>query len=348
MNTTPTEIQIKLLTNEEDRWDHYIHDSPQASLYHLVGWKRVIETTFGHSTYYLYALQNDRIAGILPLVYLKSFFFGKFFVSVPFFNYGGLIAESNDIRKKLLDEAVNIAKREGATHIELRHTENFDLGIPVKISKVLMIVDLPKTSEELWKSFKSKLRSQIKRPEKEGFTVKFGHLDEVDAFYEVFACNMRDLGTPVYSRRLFENILNEFPETARICTVYTGEKPIASGFIIGYKKLLQIPWASTIREYNRLSPNMMLYWHILKFGCEQGYEQFDFGRSTPDEGTYKFKKQWGAQPVQCYWHYWLAAGDELPELNPHNPKYQMAIKTWQKLPIPITKILGPKIVKFLP
>jgi FemAB-related protein (PEP-CTERM system-associated) len=348
MDKTSSEIQIKRLTNEGKQWDQYVHDSAQASLYHLTGWKKVIEKTFGHPTYYLYALQNDCIAGILPLVYLKSLVFGKFFVSVPFFNYGGIAAENEKIRKNLMEEAIHIARREGAKHIELRHTENFELGIPVKTSKVLMILDLPETSEELWKSFKSKLRSQIRRPEKEGFTVKFGQLDEVDSFYEVFAYNMRDLGTPIYTKCLFENILTEFSETARICTIYTDEKPIASGFIIGHKDLLQIPWASTIREYNRLSPNMMLYWNILKFGCEQGYKQFDFGRSTPDEGTYKFKKQWGAQPVQCYWHYWLASGDELPELNPHNPKYQLAIKTWQKLPISITKILGPHIVKFLP
>lgn len=348
MNNAMTDIEIKLLTHEELLWDQYVQESSEASLYHFTGWRRIIEQTFGHHTYYVYALQQNRIVGILPLVFLKSWLFGRFFISVPFFNYGGIVAENHEIRKRLLEKAIQIAQQERAEHIELRHLEHYDLDLPTKTSKVLMILDLPPTPDELWKMFKSKLRSQIRRPEKEGFTVKFGQLDEVESFYEVFVYNMRDLGTPVYTKRLFENTLREFPDSARICTVYDGKSPIASGFIIGFKHLLQIPWASSLRMYNRFSPNMMLYWNILKFACEQGYTQFDFGRSSPNEGTYKFKRQWGAQPVQCYWQYWLSTGDELPEINPHNPKYQLAIRTWQRLPIPVTKWLGPKIVKYIP
>lgn len=348
MENTPTDIEIKLLTNEVSLWDQYIQGSSEASLYHLTGWKRVIAQTFGHPTYYLYALQHNRIVGILPLVLLKSLLFGRFFISVPFFNYGGIVTTNDTIRKRLLESAIRMAQQQRAKHIELRHLEHYDLGLPTKTSKVLMVLDLPSTSDELWKRFKSKLRSQIRRAEKEGFTVKFGQLDEVESFYEVFVSNMRDLGTPVYSKRLFENTLREFPDRASICTVYDGKKPIAAGFIVGFKNLLQIPWASSLRSYNRFSPNMLLYWNILKFACEQGYTQFDFGRSTPHEGTYKFKQQWGAQPLQCYWQYWLARGDEVPELNPHNPKYRLAIRTWQHLPVSVTKWLGPKIVKFIP
>ncbi|MCP4395691.1 MAG: FemAB family PEP-CTERM system-associated protein [bacterium] len=341
-------IQLQHDREQEQLWDRYVSKAPASALYHLSGWKRVIEETFKHKTFYLYARQGEYIVGILPLVFLKSVLFGKFFVSMPFFNYGGLIADNAQIRQALLDKAVTIARREGAAYIELRHTENFELNLPTKSSKVLMILDLPETSDELWKRFKSKLRSQIRRPEKEGFLVKFGQLDELDSFYEVFARKMHELGTPVYSTRLFENILTEFPETAHICTVYAEDQAIASGFTVGCKDMLQIPWASTIRAYDRFGSNMMLYWNILKFACEQGYSRFDFGRSTPNEGTYRFKKQWGAQPVQCYWHYWLAEGDELPELNPHNPKYELAINAWQRLPLAVTKLLGPHIVKFLP
>jgi FemAB-related protein (PEP-CTERM system-associated) len=159
---------------------------------------------------------------------------------------------------------------------------------------------------------------------------------------------MRDLGTPVYTKRLFENILHEFPETARICTVYDDKIPIASGFMLGYRTWLQIPWASSVKAYNRSSPNMLLYWTILEFACNEGYTHFDFGRSTLGEGTYKFKQQWGAQPLQCYWHYWLASGGDLPEINPDNPKYRLMINTWQRLPLAVTKWIGPHIVKNIP
>ncbi len=338
-----------LSADQEQAWNAYVRHSPTASLYHLIEWKRVIERTFGHRTFYLYAVRDERIVGILPLTLLKSRLFGTFIVSLPFFNYAGIVAETEESQQGLVEQAIDIARRESAEHIELRHREPYDLNLPMKTSKVLMVFDLPPTPDELWKSFKSKLRSQIRRPEKEGLTVQLGQLEELDSFYDVFVHNMRDLGTPVYPRQLFEHVLREFPETARICTVYAETRPVASGLVIGYKQRLQIPWASSLRAYNRFSPNMMMYWHILKYACEQGYTQFDFGRSTPNEGTYKFKKQWGAQPVQCYWHYWLAGGGgELPELNPHNPKYAMAIKTWQCLPLPVTKWLGPHIVKYLP
>lgn len=348
MDNKKTDTEIKLLADEEILWDQYVQNCSEASLYHLVGWKRVIEKTFDHRTYYLYALQSNSIVGILPLVFFNSKLFGNLLISLPFFNYGGIAADSNDTRKILLENAINIAQLEGAEHIELRHMENYNLGLPTKTSKVLMLLELPSTAEELWKSFKSKLRSQIRRPEKEGFTVKFGQMEEVDNFYEVFANNMRNLGTPVYPRQLFKNILLEFGDKTRICTVYADDRPIASGFIAGFKDTLQIPWASSLGKYNRFSPNMMLYWNILKFACDEGYKNFDFGRSTPNEGTYKFKKQWGAKPVQCYWQYWLASGEEMPEINPHNPKYKYAIEIWQRLPLSVTKFLGPKIVKFIP
>ncbi len=347
---TSQNLQIRLLQPDaEPRWDAFVQGRNAYAVYHLSGWQRVIENTFGHPTFYVYALQDDEIVGVLPLVYLKSRLIGKFFVSVPFVNYGGLLTELPAARAALLAEATRIARQQGAQHIEFRHLANFDLGLPVKTSKALMVLDLPDTAEALWDSFKSKLRSQIKRPEKEGFTTRFGKIEEVDNFYAVFAAKMRDLGTPVYTKRLFTNIIREFPEMVTICTVSAGDQPIAAGFLLGWHGMLQIPWAASLREYDRFSANMLLYWHILKFACEQGYQTFDFGRSTPDEGTYKFKAQWGAQPVPCYWHYWLADGSAtLPEINPHNPKYEMAIKVWQRLPVPVTKLLGPAIVKYLP
>ncbi|MBD3308088.1 FemAB family PEP-CTERM system-associated protein [candidate division KSB3 bacterium] len=348
MHSVSTEIQIHRLTHDYQAWDQYVLANSEASLYHRTGWKRVIEHTFGHATAYLYASQHGRIVGILPIVLLKSRLFGTFGVSLPFLNYGGLVAENDAIRRRLLDDAIAWGQQHRAAHLELRHTHPYDLGLPTKTSKVLMILDLPGSPDDLWTSFKSKLRSQIRRPQKEGCTVKFGQWDELDNFYAVFAQKMRDLGTPVHTKRLFQQILQEFPDSARICTVYADAQPVASGFLVGDDARLQIPWAASIRAYDRVGVNMLLYWTILKSACEQDYKQFDFGRSTPHEGTYKFKAQWGATPVQCYWHYWLAPGVDLPELNPQNPKYQQAIRIWQRLPVAVTKIVGPRIVKYLP
>ena len=159
---------------------------------------------------------------------------------------------------------------------------------------------------------------------------------------------MQHLGTPVYSKLFFKNILEEFPELTRICTVYNEKEPIASGFLIVFKDRLEIPWASSLKKYNCYSPNMLLYWTALKLACDEGYQVFDFGRSTSGEGTYRFKEQWGAKAYPTYWYYWMRNGGPLPELNPRNPKYRMAIRLWKALPVALTRLIGPAIVKNLP
>ena len=342
---------IRLFTEKDrEQWDNYVMSSNEATCYHLIGWKDVIEDSFRHKTYYLLAEDKDnKVRGILPIVQLRSNIFGNFMVSLPYFNYGGICADNEKIHNCLLKEAIYIGEKVKAEHIELRHTHHISNGLPVKTAKVSMRIELPEGSEKLWNSFPSKLRSQIRRPLKEEMYSRLRGEEELDSFYNIFSINMRDLGTPVYSKMFFRNILKKFPKTTWICTVYTkyGD-PVASGFLVGFKGVLEIPWASSLRCYNHLSPNMLLYWNSLKFACDNGYKVFDFGRCTIGEGTYKFKEQWGAKPFQLYWHYWLRNGGPLPELNPKNPKYQMAIKIWQKLPVSLTKIIGPRIVKNLP
>jgi len=344
-------MEIRLF-NEEDRerWDQYVIRSNSTACYHLIGWKNVIERSFGHKTYYLSARNTKgEVIGILPLVHLKSILFGNYMVSLPYFNYGGICVDDEESFDLLLKEAVDLATKGNAAHIELRHAQKGCNGLPAKVTKVSMRLELPEKADALWNAFPSKLRSQIRKPIKEGMYSKIGKREELESFYEVFSNNMRDLGTPVYAKKFFGNILEEFDESAWICTVYTREnKPAASGLLVGFKKRLEIPWASSLRIYNPHSPNMFLYWSCLEFACAKGYKVFDFGRSTPGEGTYKFKEQWGAKPVQLYWHYWIRNGSSLPELNPDNPKYKRAIDIWKKLPVRLTRWIGPSLVKNLP
>lgn len=343
-------MSVRLLeTEDKARWDAYVASSATACVYHQAGWKDVIEESFGHPTFYLLSEGADRhINGVLPLVQLKSSLFGNFLLSMPYFNYGGICADDETAHGELLAEAVAIAQRRAAAHIEFRDVRELEDGLSAKTSKVSMVLDLPQDSDELWRSFPSKLRSQIRRPTKAGMATRIGRAEELDSFYKVFSTNMRDLGTPVYSRTFFRNILRQFPDTTWIATAYSGEQAVASGFLVGGKDRFEIPWASSLREFNRESPNMLLYWTVLKFACEKRYTTFDFGRCTPNEGTYRFKKQWGAEPLQLYWYYWLRNGAGLPQLNPRNSRYALMVKLWQKLPVTLTRLIGPPIVKNLP
>ncbi|MBI3805587.1 MAG: FemAB family PEP-CTERM system-associated protein [Nitrospirae bacterium] len=334
---------------DQPRWDEFVKHSPEATLYHQIGWKEVIEKSFGQRGYYWLAEDpTGKIIGILPVVHLKSLLFGSFMVSLPYFNYGGVCAQEDGTCMELMDAAIEEAKRAGAAHIEFRHQMPIETDLPVKTAKVSMRLELPASADVLFQSFDAKLRSQIRRPTKEGMEATIGGVEALDSFYDVFSKNMRDLGTPVYSKSFFKNIMDVFPGISWICTVYKEGVPVASGFLLGFKETLEIPWASSLSEYNRFSPNMLLYWTVLKFACERGFKTFDFGRSTEGEGTYRFKAQWGAKPVPLYWHYWIGKEGKLPELNPKNPKYSAAINLWKKLPVGLTKMIGPLIVRNLP
>jgi serine/alanine adding enzyme len=335
--------------SDASRWDEYVSRAAGASLYHLHGWRDVIAETFGHRTFYLAASSRaGRLVGVLPLIELRSAFFGGMLVSLPFFNYGGICADNETARDALLNAAISRARQRRVDFLELRHDAPSFADLPVKTSKVSMRRVLPDSSDALWKELGSKLRNQVQRPRKEGLTAIVGRGELLDDFFRVFSVNMRDLGTPVYSRRFFRNVMTRFPDRTWIAAVYLHGTPVAAGFLSGFRARLEIPWASSLKSFSRLSPNMLLYWTCLEFACRSGYREFDFGRSSVDSGTFKFKAQWGAQPHPLYWHYWLPEGAPLPNLSPTNGKYRAAIAVWQRLPVSLTRWLGPGIVKYLP
>lgn len=334
---------------DRDSWDKYVYQHEGSSIYHLAGWKKLVEEVFGHETVYLYSTgRAGKINGVLPVVRLKSTLFGNYAVSMPFFNYGGVVADSAQVEQALLERACGTMKSRGVSHIEFRHTRGRESAWPVRRDKVTMVLDLPENEETLWKALGAKLRAQIKRPRRENPEVSLGGLELLDDFYRVFAVNMRDLGTPVYSRRFFESILRTYPGAGRIITVCLRGKPVGGAFLLGFRDTLEIPWASTLKEVNRFSINMLLYWEVLAFAIGKGYRRFDFGRCTRGSGTHRFKKQWGAREKPLYWHYWLRDGAKLPGLTPDNPKFRLAVSVWRNLPLFVTNRLGPPIVKNLP
>jgi FemAB-related protein (PEP-CTERM system-associated) len=342
-------VVINYLTHEcENKWDDYAETSG-ASIYHFSRWRHLIKKNFGHESYYLYAVDSaNAFVGILPLIRLKSALFGDFLISMPYFNYGGVVADDNEIELELVRSAEELRKNLGCSHVELRDAESKEYELPVRTDKVTVLLDLPSDADILWKSIGSKRRAQINRPIREGVLFVTGGIELLKEFYQVFSVNMRDLGTPVYGYKFFEDILNLLGKNAIIAVVRLNNKPVAAGFLLGNKGRLEIPWASTLRKFNHIGVNMYLYWNILKYAIENGYQTFDFGRSSHDAGTLKFKKQWGGSTKQLYWHYLLADPENIPSLNPANAKFKLAISIWQKLPVFITNYLGPAIVKNLP
>ncbi len=330
-------------------WDSYVDQSRHSVNYHRSGWLEVVEKTFGHRIIPIWVRNpSGDVLGLLPLVFMQSRLFGRNLVSVPFFNYGGVLSEDEEVTRALLDKGEEILSECGADSLELRNIGESIDGLPTRTHKVTMQLPLPETADLLWKSFKPKVRNQVRKAEKSDLQVRIGGIELLNDFYDVFSENMRDLGTPVYSRKLFANVLNRFDGESALFTVYKDNRCVAGGLGIWYRGVFEIPWASSLRYFNRMCPNNLLYWQMLSHACKIGCSVFDFGRSTPDGGTYKFKKQWGAEPVQLFWQYILPDGNQMPEINPDNPKYRMVIKLWQKMPVFLTRLVGPHIVRSIP
>lgn len=342
------EVSIVLVKDEHTDWNAYLERNPAASIYHRTEWRELINNTFGHAGYYFMARNREQdTVGVLPLIHMKSRLFGNFLVSMPYFNYGGAIADHPSIEQRLMETASEQAASLRASHVEYRDDIPRN-GMPVRTEKVNMVLPLPPDPATFMESFSAKLRSQIRRAQREKPVFNRGGSEYLNDFYKVFSHNMRDLGTPVYSKSFFRNILQCFPDNSCIVVARLANKPVAAAFLLGHRDTLEIPWASTLRKVNPLSINTFLYWEILKHAIESGYRNFDFGRSSRDSGTFRFKRQWGAKPRQLYWHYWLSDGGKPPSINPGNPRYALMINTWKHLPVPICNLLGPPIVRNIP
>ncbi len=328
-------------------WNEYVLRHSDATGYHEWAWCTVLARAFGCRSLYFAARRGAQIVGVLPTVLLDSWLFGRALVSLPFLNYGGVLADDDGAARALLDAALASAHEHGCRHVELRHFRRHFVDLPCKYHKVTMRLPLH-AAPALWEGLDRKARNQVRKAQKSGLTYREGGVELLDAFYAVFARNMRDLGTPVYSPRFFAEVLGAFPERARIHVVSHEVTPVAAGLTFETRGTVEIPWASSVRDFNALCPNHLLYWSILEGASASGRSTFDFGRSTPDEGTYKFKEQWGAEPVPLCWEYGLLAGGDVPNSSPTNPKFRLAISLWKKLPLSVANRVGPMIVRAIP
>ena len=330
-------------------WADFVRRQGRLHLSYHPAWLSVLEHGLQHEPYVLEAIEDGELRGILPLAFVKSRLFGRFLVSLPYLNYGGIVTDCEETAGHLVDRSIELAARLDTRTLELRQEYDLDHSgfITWQGKKVHMRLALPDTIAKLWKQLNSKVRNQIRKGEKAELKVVWGGEILLDEFYAVFSRNMRDLGTPVYGRGLFRAALEQFPERAEICVIRLGKNPIAAGLLTHGWGITEVPSASSLREYNSTCANMLMYWNLLLRAIERGQQSFDFGRSSPDSPTYKFKEQWGAKPAPAVWHYHMRTGD-ISDMRPDNPRNQRMIKIWKRLPVPLTRVIGPPIVRGIP
>ncbi|HEY0941126.1 MAG TPA: FemAB family XrtA/PEP-CTERM system-associated protein [Steroidobacter sp.] len=348
---TAVPCAIAVLPRPGEDWDGFVRSHPAASVYALSGWSRLAQDVFGHRAYFIEARDAaGTLRGVLPLVHQKSLIFGGFLTSVPFFNYGGAVSASSQVSAQLMEAARALAIELSCKYLEFRDVEPRAGQWLVRTDKVSMILDLPGDAALLAKQLGAKLRSQIKRVDRESPAVRCGGVELLDDFYDVFCRNMRDLGTPVYPRKFFAAILERFPDLCQLVIVDRGNRPAAAGFLVFSNGRAEIPWAGCRQDDKPAGFNMKLYWEVLTAAIARGCTQFDFGRSTMDSGTYRFKKQWGARPLQLYWHRWEREpqGQQAARPAAEGRIMQYATAVWQRLPLPVANALGPLVSPSLP
>jgi serine/alanine adding enzyme len=340
--------RISAVEPGDPAWEAFVEAAQDSTFCHAAGWRGITEDVLGHECSYLAARDGEGVwLGALPLVRVRSRLFGDYLVSMPFLNYGGPIGRPA-ARVALARYAAGMAERDGVDLLELRCREPVDSPLALSHRKVAVVLELPDTPEILWSErFPSKLRSQVRRPLKEGLEVRFGP-EQVPAFYEVFSRHMRDLGTPVLPRELFERIANVFRDGSLFGAVYHGEEPIAAGCGLAWRGELEMTWAASLREYNRLAPNMLLYWSFMERAIKQRMRAFNFGRSTPGAGTHRFKRQWGGEDVPLPWLQWSARGLSATPNPDGSAMFQWATRVWQRVPLPLTRRFGPTLARLIP
>lgn len=343
-------VSVRAITDDDAlHWESFVASQPTGSFYHLHGWKEINQSELGHTCEYLVA--NDTsgsIVGALPLVLVTSWLFGRILCSMPFVNYGGPVSESPMIRALLADHAARRASEVGADYLELRCATELDSDMQVSLRKVSMTVPLQRDPEKLFASFTQKHRNQIRRAYKNDLEVIHGGIELLPLFYKVLERSWRALGTPLYRERYFHRVLETFPSKTRIFVCMASGIPAAvalNGYSHGTVEGL---WAGVEPELRRLQPNYVLYWEMLRHACEAGLERFHLGRSTASSGAESFKEKWLATPSQLYWYFHRPRGGDMPSLNVENPKYQLAIAAWQKMPLWTTRLVGPPIARLIP
>lgn len=339
-------MRVTAFAGAPREWDAFVRATPSWTPFHLYGWKTVIERVSGHECLYLEARDAaGALHGVLPLVRVRSRLFGHFLVSMPFVNYGGPLGDAEAVRA-LAAHAVELARRGTVRLLELRSRGPLPLDLPASHRKVTVLLDLPAQGETLWKGLDAKVRSQVRRPQKEGIVVRFG-AEQVDPFFSVFSRHMRDLGTPTQPRRLFEMLAETFGDAVWFGCAYLGGRPVAAGCGFRWGSEFEMTWASSLVSVKRLAPNMLLYWRFMERAIDEGLSLFNFGRCTPGSGTHRFKQQWGTRDEPLWWYGYGARADAATP-SPSDPSYAWGPRVWKRLPTALATALGPRIVRYIP
>ncbi|NND69818.1 MAG: FemAB family PEP-CTERM system-associated protein [Halioglobus sp.] len=327
-------------------WDAYVQQAEGASFFHRAGWREVLERAFGHRAYFLYAREDGVVTGVLPLAQVRSMLFGNSLASLPFCVYGGIVADSEAVAGALREEACRLAEELGVGALELRNWRESGAGWPIKELYYTFRKAIDPDDEVNLKAIPNRQRAMVRKGIKEGLESEWDA--GVERLYRVYSESVRNLGTPVFSRRYLEVLMDVFGDDCSVLMITHQGKDVAAVMNFYFRdEVLPYYGGSTSASRDIKGVNHFMYWELMRLSNEQGYRLFDFGRSKKGTGPFSFKKNFGFEPEPLPYEYYLVQSDAVPELNPLNPKYKLMVETWSKLPLPVANFIGPFIARSL-
>jgi FemAB-related protein (PEP-CTERM system-associated) len=340
------EVTVRALEAKDlARWDAYVRSHPDATFFHRAGWKRVIEDAFGHRTHFLLAERGGEIVGVLPLAEINSRLFGHSLGSLPFCAYGGILADHDPAWRALDDAAQVLARQLRVGALEYRNQAARHDRWPTKDLYVTFRKAIEPEIEANMNAIPRKQRAMVRKG------IKAGLVGEIDAdttrFFQAYSASVHRLGTPVFSRKFFRLLKDEFGDDCEVLTITLDGNVISSVMSFYFRDEVLPYYGGGVAAARAVAGNDFMYWDLMRRACERGLKVFDFGRSKRGTGSFDFKKNWGFEPTPLYYEYFLVADQAVPDINPLNPKYRLFIQVWKKMPRALANAIGPHIVKNL-
>jgi serine/alanine adding enzyme len=342
-STLPT---VGSVDDARPAWNWAVERLRHARLAHAGEWSTAIQRAYGHEPLYLTSGDDEKDFGVLPAFVVRRPLFGAVVTSMPFLDGGGPCSTSPRRSRLLLEQLIAEAHLRGAKFVDVRCAEPMPTSAPVADHKVNLRLPLPEQPDVLWRRFDKGVRNQIRKAERSGLSVEFGRQPLLGSFYEIFVERMRDLGSPAHDLRWFEAILDSFGPRARVALVKKGTATIGGLIALAFKDDLTVPWAACSKDHFALCPNMLLYWETIRTACADGFTRFDFGRSTRQSGTYRFKRQWGAEEEPLLWCR-IPIASAAARLSRDGSSSTFITKVWRRLPATVTRRVGPRIRRYL-
>jgi len=342
-------MRIVELGNATDAWDDFVKSHAQSTFFHLAAWRKVIEHSFRHRAHYVFAEQDGAIAGVLPLVQVRTRLFGHSLISNPFCVYGGPIAADAQAFAALCDHAAALRAKLGARVAELRFQNAPPDGwlADTWASRPGLYVTFrrPITGDDdtNLKAIPRKQRAVVRKAIEAGLQAVTDR--NIDVLHTIYAQSVRNLGTPVFAKKYFAILAETFGDAMDVVTVRNAGQPVASVMNFYWRDEVIPYYGGGTTEARACHANDFLYWATMQGAARRGCRMFDFGRSKEGTGAYNFKKNWGFAPAPLHYRFALAEGASVPEINPLNPKYRLMIDTWKRLPLPIANAIGPFLVR---